>query len=302
MKFVTYQHHDEPRTGALVDNCVIDLHNAQQLVGGVPIPTEMTVLLHGGDAMVENCRRVVAAVQEQGDVAQDVSYALDQVQLLPPVLLPSKVICMGLNNMEHIIEVQETVPDYPALFHKTATALVGANRPIILPKISNQIGIEGELAIIIGKRGKYIEEQDALSHIAGYACANDVYALDIQARTSQWTSGCMLDTFCPLGPLVTRDEIPNPNQLQVKTYLNGKLLQTGNTRNLIFSVETIVSYISTLTTLLVGDIILTGTPASGGIATRLAAGDIAVVDIERLGKLINPVISETDIMKKGKCS
>ena len=167
----------------------------------------------------------------------------------------------------------------------------------MLPRISQQVDYEGELAVVIGRRGKYIPEQDALSYVAGYTCANDVSAHDIEFRTSQWTSGKMLDTFCPLGPvLVTRDELPDPGSLPLTTILNGQTVQEDCTSDMVIPVPFLISYISSLATLEPGDVILTGTPAGIGCNRQpqvfLQAGDHISVQIEGIGTLANPVIAE----------
>lgn len=189
------------------------------------------------------------------------------------------------------------IPKYPILFHKVATSVIGPEQEIVLPRVSTQVDYECELAIVMGKRGKYIAEADALGYVAGYTCANDVSARDLQFRTNQWTTGKMLDTFCPIGPaLVTGDEVPNPNNLAIKTILNGEVLQNANTNDMIFNVPFTISYISELVTLEPGDIILTGTPSGIG-ATRtppllLKPGDRVSIEIEKLGTLTNPVVAE----------
>lgn len=310
MKLVTYRLQNEVRTGALLDNYVVDLNRAYKAVlhsqkkshelalADTQVPTRMIHLLRGGEASLNASRVSVLFVEEQLEAnheelaSQAIIHSVDRVQLLPPVRWPSKVLCVGLNYLGHVLEAGKSIPQYPVLFHKTATSLIGHGQAIVIPRISHQINHEGEVALIIGKCGKYIAEDDAISYIAGYACANDVYAFDLQSRTEQWTTGVMLDTFCPLGPLVTRDEIPNPNRLHVKTMLNGDVMQEGNTANMIFNIQKIVSYVSSLATLVPGDVILTGTPASGGLGTYLKPGDCATVEIEGLGLLTNPVVAE----------
>jgi acylpyruvate hydrolase len=263
------------------------------------VPPEMIALLNGGEASLEAVRRALAFAQEAGEslAGQGVSFAAGEVTLLAPVLRPGKIICLGLNYKAHAAEAQMEVPKYPILFHKVATSIIGHRQNIIKPRITRRLDYEGELAVIIGRRGKHIAEAEALSYVAGYACSNDVSARDLQFRTNQWTAGKMMDTACPLGPaLVTRDEIPDPNALQLKTTLNGQVMQNSNTAEMIFNVAFTVSYISQIATLEPGDVILTGTPEGIG-GTRnppvlMQAGDTISVEIEGLGTLTNAVIDE----------
>jgi 2-keto-4-pentenoate hydratase/2-oxohepta-3-ene-1,7-dioic acid hydratase in catechol pathway len=210
---------------------------------------------------------------------------------------PGKIICVGLNYRSHLAEIGEPVPEYPILFLKPATSIIGPGQAIVLPRVSKQVDFEGELAVVIGRTGKNIPQQNALDYVAGYTCANDVSAHDIEFRTSQWTSGKMLDTFCPLGPvLVTRDEIPDPNSLRLITLLNGQTVQDASTTDMVFPPAFLVSYISSLATLEAGDVILTGTPAGIGCNRKpqvfLKAGDHVGVEIEGIGTLTNPVVAE----------
>ncbi|HEY0752795.1 MAG TPA: fumarylacetoacetate hydrolase family protein [Ktedonobacteraceae bacterium] len=315
MRLVTYQHEGQARTGALLGEAVIDLNrayraalrhlgNANELaVADLRLPVDMVSLLHGGEAALSAAGRAVAFAQERLSASdatltsQGILYATGQVTLLAPVLRPEKVICLGLNYRDHATESKMALPEYPVLFHKLASSLVGHGQPVLLPRISNKIDYEAELAVIIGKQGKYIVEADALSYVAGYAPANDVSARDLQFRTPQWTTGKILDTFGPLGPaLVTRDEIPNPNSLRIKTILNGEVMQDSNTSEMIFNVPFIIHYISQLVTLQPGDVILTGTPAGVGQARNpqvfMKAGDSVTIEIEHLGILTNPLVAE----------
>jgi len=222
--------------------------------------------------------------------------SIADLELLPPIRRPGKVICVGLNYRSHLAEIGEPVPEYPILFLKPSSSLIGHRQSIVLPRISQQVDYEGELAVVIGRRGKDIPEQDALSCVAGYTCANDVSAHDIEFRTSQWTSGKMLDTFCPLGPvLATRDELPDPTSIHLKTILNGRTVQEACTSDMVFPVPFLISYISSLATLEPGDVILTGTPAGIGCNRKpqvfLQAGDHISVQIEGIGTLANPVVA-----------
>jgi 2-keto-4-pentenoate hydratase/2-oxohepta-3-ene-1,7-dioic acid hydratase in catechol pathway len=235
--------------------------------------------------------------QRVPDTTDGLCHSVSDIELLAPLQRPGKIICVGLNYRSHLAEIGEPVPEYPILFNKPATSIIGHGQSIVLPRVSRQVDYEGELAVVIGRRGKYIPEKDALSYIAGYTCANDISAHDIEFRTSQWTSGKMLDTFCPLGPvLLTTDEIPNPGSLRLKTLLNGQTVQEAWTSDMVFSVPFLISYISSLATLESGDVILTGTPAGIGCNRKpqvfLQAGDEISVQIDGIGTLTNPVIAE----------
>src|SRR6266566_6231051 len=316
MRLVTYQHEGQSRIGAQLDEQIIDLNRAYQAslyhandtgelaVADLRVPTDMISLLRGGDTSLRAAQQALIFVRRplegNGNTLeqQGIVYALESVSLLQPVLRPGKVICLGLNYRDHAKEAGMAIPEYPVLFHKVAGSLIGHNQPVVVPRSSSKIDFEGELTIIIGRRGKYIAEHEALSYIAGYTIGNDVSARDLQFRTSQWTTGKMLDTFCPLGPaLVTRDEVPDANQLAIKTTLNGQVMQEGNTADMIFRVPFIVSYISEIATLEPGDVILTGTPPGIGNTRTppvfMKPGDTITVEKERLGVLSNPVVAET---------
>jgi 2-keto-4-pentenoate hydratase/2-oxohepta-3-ene-1,7-dioic acid hydratase in catechol pathway len=214
-----------------------------------------------------------------------------------PVQRPGKIVCVGLNYRSHLREIAEAVPTFPILFLKPATSVIGHGQAIVLPRVTQQVDYEGELAVVIGTRARYIAEEEALNYVAGYTCANDVSAHDIEFRTSQWTSGKMLDTFCPLGPVMaTADEIADPSHLRLRTFLNGKVVQDCCTSDMLFSVRFLISYISSLATLEPGDLILTGTPAGIGCNRHppefLKPGDSVSVEIDGIGTLTNPVTAE----------
>jgi acylpyruvate hydrolase len=310
MKLVTYSWNGNAALGALVGDRVIDLRRAhaaalrqrgdmdELAVADLRVPGDLLALLRGGAASMAAARRAVQFVEEQGtDRVRDLFCPVAEVELLAPVQHPGKVICVGLNYRSHLAEIAEPVPRYPILFHKCATSVIGPGQAILLPRVSEQVDYECELAVVIGRRGKYISEREAVAHVAGYTCANDVSAHDLEFRTSQWTSGKMLDTFCPLGPmLVTADEIPDPNRFAIRTVLNGRMVQDGCTSDMVFSVSFLVSYISSLATLEPGDVILTGTPAGVGCNQKpqvfLEAGDEISITIEGIGTLTNPVVDE----------
>ncbi|MFD2574329.1 fumarylacetoacetate hydrolase family protein [Spirosoma soli] len=208
----------------------------------------------------------------------------------PCVKRPSKIVCVGLNYAKHAAETNAPIPAEPILFFKSTTALCGPNDDVIIPKRSEKTDWEVELAIIIGKKASYVELDDALDYIAGYALHNDYSERAFQLeRGGQWVKGKSADTFAPLGPyLVTKDEVADPNALHLWLSLNGERLQDSNTDDMIFNVPTLVSYISQFMTLLPGDVISTGTPAGVGLGLSpqryLKPGDVVELGIEGLGE------------------
>lgn len=232
---------------------------------------------------------------------RDTGKAAQVTQILTPVE-PRDILCIGLNYRKHAEEGGKPIPELPVLFMKNSGAPQHPGEPIILPRHlrSDMVDFECELAIIIGRTCYDATRENALSHVLGYTCANDVSARDWQLKFGggQWCRGKTFATFCPLGPcLVTADEIPNPNALQLRTILNGEVMQDWNTSDMIFDVPRLIEFLSGSTRLLPGTVILTGTPHGVGAARKppvfLKAGDSVSIDIERIGTLTNPVIDET---------
>ncbi|WP_113662013.1 fumarylacetoacetate hydrolase family protein [Pedobacter nanyangensis] len=212
------------------------------------------------------------------------------VRLGAPLARPSKIICVGLNYKDHAAETNAPIPTEPILFFKSTTAIVGPNDDLIIPKNSTKTDWEVELAVVIGKKASYVDEQDALDHVAGYVLHNDYSERAFQLeRNGQWVKGKSCDTFAPIGPFIaTKDEIADVHNLRLWLKVNGKLLQDGNTSNLIFNIPFLVSYISQFMTLLPGDIITTGTPAGVGLGQKpepwyLKPGDVVELGIDGLG-------------------
>ncbi len=221
-------------------------------------------------------------------------------KLLAP-LAPVNIFCIGLNYRKHAEEGGKGPPERPVVFIKPTSTVQNPGDPIELPQklASTEVDYECELAVVIGKRCKNATKANALDFVLGYTCANDVSARDWQNRFggSQWCQGKGFDTFCPLGPvLVTRDEIPNPNALAIKTVLNGQVMQDWNTSDMIFDVRTLIEFLSGSKTLLPGTVILTGTPHGVGFARKppvfLKPGDSVSIEIEKIGTLTNPVVNE----------
>ena len=224
----------------------------------------------------------------------------DVRKLLAPVA-PVAFLCIGLNYRQHVAETNAKIPKFPVLFMKSPGAVQHPGGPILLPTHlkSEAVDYEGELAVVIGRRCKNVARADALDCVLGYTCGNDVSARDWQKQFggSQWCRGKTFDTFAPLGPcLVTRDEIPDPGGLRIRTMLNGVVMQDANTREMIFDVPALIEFLSGSMTLLPGTVILTGTPDGVGMARTppvwLKPGDTVTVEIEGIGQLTNPVRSE----------
>jgi|TARA_B110000240_G_scaffold153078_1_gene169699 2-keto-4-pentenoate hydratase/2-oxohepta-3-ene-1,7-dioic acid hydratase in catechol pathway len=213
----------------------------------------------------------------------------DDVRLGPPLMRPSKIVCVGLNYAQHAAESGMDVPEEPVLFFKATSAIVGPNDPIIIPKGSEKTDWEVELAIVIGKKASYVSEKDALNHVAGYVLHNDVSERAFQLeRSGQWVKGKSCDTFAPIGPFIaTPDEIGDPNNLNLWLTLNGEEMQNSSTSDFIFNIQHVVSYISQYMTLLPGDIISTGTPFGVGLGLKppryLKDQDVVELGIEGLG-------------------
>ena len=227
------------------------------------------------------------------DVPDTKTIPLDQIRLAPPVSRPSKIIGIGLNYKDHIDEAKRKLPDEPKIFAKFQSTLIGHRDQITWDKnVTSKVDFEGELAVIIGRTIYNCPKSEALEAVFGYSCANDVSARDIQFTNDQLVRSKSLDTFCPLGPwIVTGDEIPNPNMLKIRCWLNGNLMQDSHTGLMIFSVPDLVSFLSRQFTLFPGDIILTGTPNGVGFfrdpQVFLKEGDEVAVEIEGIGRLVN---------------
>ncbi len=244
---------------------------------------------------------VTAIVGELLDEYHDSHQPIKVAKLLAPIE-PCDIVCIGLNYMRHAQESGRPRPEHPVVFMKLSSALQNPLDPIVLPRKlrSDEVDYECELAVVIGRACKNVSKADALKYVLGYTCANDVSARDWQGKWggSQWCRGKTFDTFAPLGPcLVTPDEIPNPNNLGIRTILNGQVMQDWNTNDMIFDVATLIEFLSGSTTLRAGTVILTGTPHGIGAARKptvfLKHGDTVSIELEKIGTLTNPVIEET---------
>jgi 2-keto-4-pentenoate hydratase/2-oxohepta-3-ene-1,7-dioic acid hydratase in catechol pathway len=218
------------------------------------------------------------------------------VRLHAPIANPPRIFCIGLNYRDHAIESGMDIPKFPVVFFKLVPSIIGPGEAIVLPSITKEPDYEAEFAFIIGTGGFQIPAKAALSHVYGYTIINDVSARDIQFSTSQWSLSKSLPTFCPIGPaIVTADEIADPHVLDVQLAIDGEVLQHSNTRELIFKIPELIEYISSITPLLPGDIVSTGTPYGVGLGRNpkrwLKPGETVTVSIEKLGQLVNPVVA-----------
>jgi 2-keto-4-pentenoate hydratase/2-oxohepta-3-ene-1,7-dioic acid hydratase in catechol pathway len=286
MRLATLSTPAGPRAAALVGDAYIDLHTTDP-----HLPTGVRALLAAGpDAL----RAAADAVRSPSATR----LPADRATLLPPVPDPGKVLCIGLNYRDHAIEGGKAIPAEPVLFGKFSNTLIAHGEPIRLPKVSQKVDYEAELVVVIGRRGKDIPAERAMSHVAGYTVGHDVSARDWQFRGEerQWIIGKTFDTFAPTGPhLVTADEVPDPHTLPIRLRLNGQVMQNSNTREFIFPVPQLLAYLSQVLTLEPGDLIFTGTPPGVGAARKppvfLKPGDVAEVEIEGIGLLRNPVVA-----------
>lgn len=249
--------------------------------------------LHSRPDSPENSRKDMVTKAKSNNL-DDVSAPLSEIRLLAPIVSPPKILCLGLNFASHVTETKEKQPEEPVIFMKPRTTIVGPNDKIIKRPFVKELDYEGELAIIIGKKTKDAPASEALSCVFGYTILNDVSARDFQFKGSQWTPGKSFDTFAPIGPSITTvNQLPDPVNLSIKTWVNGELRQNGNTCDMIFSVSQIIYHISRVMTLEPCDIIATGTPSGVAMAMKpqkwLKAGDVVRIEIQGIGTLENTV-------------
>lgn len=286
MKLVTFVHNGQTRLGALAaDGSVVDLNRAE-----TGLPSEMLAFLQGGADTLARAQKAVAAAGADAVMPQSA------VTLRAPIPRPGKILCIGLNYRDHAAESNQPIPDHPTVFAKYNNTIIGPGEAIVLPTVTEKVDYEAEFAFVIGRTARNVKAADALDYVAGYLPFNDVSARDYQQRTSQWTVGKTFDTFGPMGPaLVTADEISNPHDLDIRLSIDGEVLQSSNTSNLIFSVNDLIADLTSFMTLEPGDVISTGTPSGVGSARNpkrwLRAGETVRIEIEGLGVLENPVVA-----------
>ncbi len=281
MRLVTYRDRDRIiKPGVLQGEEIIDISDQVD---------DVSSLIEEGREALDGLRRFL-----KGKTAR---VPLAAVELLAPIQDPPRILCLGLAYRNHAIETHQEIPKVPTIFLKLTSALNGPRSAIVLPKLTEQPDYEAEFAFVIGKGGKNISAADWEEHVFGYTIMNDVSARDVQMATSQWSLGKSFDTFAPLGPaIVTKDEVPDPHALEIGLTIGGEVLQHSNTRELIFRIPDLITYLSAIAPLRAGDIISTGTPAGVGLGRTprrwLRPGETMVTEVEGLGQLVNPIIAE----------
>ena len=285
MKLITFQTADGLRLGVVVAEGVLPVESSD---AGDALTLQ--TLFTQGEAALPRVRAAVERSPGVGALRQE-----SDLRLGPCVYQPGKILCVGLNYRRHAEETGAPFPQTPVLFSKFNNTLAAACEAVPLPKVASQYDYEVELGVVIGRRASSVPVERALEYVLGYCTANDLSARDLQTRTSQWLLGKTLDRFCPVGPyLATRDEVPDPQRLALRTWVNGELRQNSSTADMIFSVAEIVSYASQYMTLEPGDLIITGTPEGVILGmpeprTWLKPGDEVIVEVEGLGRLITPL-------------
>ncbi|MBI1200968.1 MAG: 5-carboxymethyl-2-hydroxymuconate isomerase [Rhodopseudomonas sp.] len=280
MRLASAMHNGRATYGIVVGDRLIDLGRSI----GSQYP-DLRSLLAAGPALLGQLRE------------QDAGIPLDQVTFLPVIPNPDKIFCVGLNYRSHVAETGRTESEKPAIFIRFAASQIGHGEPMLRPKVSTDFDYEGELALVIGKRGRYIPRERALDYVAGYSCYNDGSLRDWQRHTHQWTPGKNFPATGSFGPwLVTADEIPDPTKLELTTRLNGQTVQSSSLDLLIFSIPEIIEYCSAWSELVPGDVIVTGTPGGVGFKRTpplfMKPGDITEVEISGIGTLRNPIADE----------
>jgi 2-keto-4-pentenoate hydratase/2-oxohepta-3-ene-1,7-dioic acid hydratase in catechol pathway len=298
MKLVTINKEGKHVLGVKVEKGLIDLEEALKVSPNNLVHTNIMNVIAAGHEATSALENYIANLPTEENRTTYLKNE-EEVEWGPCVTEPNKIICVGLNYRKHADETNSPYPEVPILFNKFNNALTGHKCEIAVPKVTQRLDYEVELGVVIGKEAKYVSKEKALDYVFGYCTANDLSARDLQKRTNQWLLGKTCDDFSPIGPyLVTADEVGNPNNLQLKAYVNGEKRQDSNTSDMIFYVDEIVSYISQHMTLTPGDVILTGTPAGVIIGyprekrVYLKPGDVITVEVEKLGTLMNRLIEE----------
>ena len=303
MKLYTFHAEGRVRLGADCKGQLVDLAAAHRLMlearekPGRVLPPDMLQFLRGGQPAMDIAREVLAFMAKRPavPVGERLAYAFDEAKILAPIPRPGKILCSGINYRSHKEENPDaTMPSEPFFFAKLPSCVIGPGDPIIKPPQTNQLDYEVEFAAVIGRTMKSTPENEVMDCIVGYTILHDVSARDVQFKDSQITLGKNFDSFCPLGPcLVTRDELPEPPRLKLRSYVNDKLMQDGSTADWVFPLPRLLSFLSSVMTLEPGDVVSTGTPAGVGVFRKpqvfLKSGDVVRLEIDGIGTLENSV-------------
>lgn len=292
MRLLTYQADGGLALGVLTDEGVLDVAAAASALGAGNLPSSAEAFFKAGNAALPQLRSLV----EQARGRMELYRSEAGLRLGPCVAAPCKILCVGLNYRRHAVETGAAIPQSPVLFSKFLNSLAAHGEHVPLPDVTQQADYEVELGVVIGRHARDVSVEDALSYVFGYCTMDDISARDLQMRTSQWLLGKTLDKFQPIGPYtVTADEVPDPQSLRLRTWVNGDLRQDSTTGDMIFSVAEIISYASRHFALEPGDVISTGTPEGviqGMPEPRpwLKKGDLVAVEVEGLGRLENRLV------------
>ena len=287
MRLVSFQENGTERLGVVAGDSVVDLSQAAP-----DLPRDLVALIRAGKNAFSAAERAAKAAPAAAHVP------LDKVKYLPPVPQPGKIICLGLNYVDHATEGGHAKPSYPSFFMRVATSLTAHGQPIVRPRCSTQLDYEAELAVVVGRRARHVREADALGIVAGYSCFNDGSLRDYQRKTGQWTIGKNFDRTGGFGPwMVTPEELPaGAAGLSIQSRLNGQVMQNANTRDMLFPVAETIVLLTECLTLEPGDVIVMGTPAGVGHARKppvwMKQGDTIEIEIEGIGVLSNPIRDE----------
>ncbi|XP_028391146.1 fumarylacetoacetate hydrolase domain-containing protein 2-like [Dendronephthya gigantea] len=285
MRLVQFFHNNNTRIGVEVseNGDIVDITAVD-----ASIPNDTRSFLEAGDSALTAARRAASSGK--------CVIKREDVKIKAPIQSPEKIICLGMNYVDHCVEQNQPIPETPILFFKLPSAVIGAEDIIVCPDIVKELDYEVELAIMIGKTGHHLKESEAMDHVFGYTVAHDVSARDWQLRKNngQWGLGKSFDTFCPLGPcIVHKNGVSDPHKLGIRCRINGETMQNSNTEKMVFKTAAAVSYISQFMTLKPGDVILTGTPPGVGCFRKppvfLKKGDVVEVEIDEIGTLRNTV-------------
>ncbi len=292
MRIVRWRHKRKECYGTLLGQRLLCLHDLAKCLG-----EELPVRLEGFISSGEKSLELAEKLQTKSSDSDEFFVPINESSLLAPILRPPKIICLGLNYLDHAAETGKTVSTEPIIFMKPRTAIIGPNEKIIKPNFVRELDYEGELAIIVGKKAKNVAVSEAEKYVFGYTVFNDVSAREIQFGDKQWTRGKSFDTFAPIGPwIVTKDQIPNPDNLSLRTWVNGEIRQNSSTKNMALKIGEIIHQLTRVMTLEPCDIVATGTPAGVGFAMNppkfLKERDVVRIEIERIGVLENEIGEE----------